>query len=67
MLIDLKVMRHPSGRLTLTKKEEGDKFPEDCKGELFGNMDAGSFYRAVAQELHVLNRAGHNVTYSDSY
>ena len=66
MLIDLKVSRHPSGTLTLTRKDEGDRMARDCEGPLYLNKDGASFYRAVAHMLHVLHREGHNVSYTDT-
>ena len=65
MEIDLKVSKHPSGRLTLTKREQTEMLPSDCDGDLFSNSDAGSFYRAVARMVHILHREGHNVQYED--
>jgi hypothetical protein len=64
--INLKVSFHPSGRYTLMKKDEGDSRWRDCRGLLFGNSSAGSFYRAVAQFLHELQHQGHKVTYQDT-
>ena len=66
MLIDLKVSRHPSGALTLMRKDEGERLFRDCEGPLRLNKDGASFYRAVAHTLHVLHREGHNVSYVDT-
>lgn len=66
MQIDLKVSKHPSGRLTLTERTQLDIMPHDCDGPLFGNTDAGAFYKAVALKLHSLHKAGHDVTYEDN-
>ena len=65
MQIELKVDQHPSGRLTLTERTQLDMVPKDCDGPLFGNADAGAFYKAVATKLHMLHKAGHDVTYED--
>lgn len=66
MLIDLKVSRHPSGNLTLMRKDEGDRSYRDCEAPLRANADAAEFYRAVAHMLHILHREGHNVAYADT-
>jgi hypothetical protein len=66
MQIELNVKKHPSGRHTLTERTQLDMTPKDCAGDLFGNMNAGSFYRAVATKLHTLYQAGHEVTYKDA-
>ncbi len=66
MMIDLKVSHHPSGNLTLMRKDEGERSYQDCGGPLRANADAGVFYRSVAQLLHVLHREGHNISYSDT-
>lgn len=66
MQIDLKVSRHPGGRLTLVRKDEGERTYRDCDAPLRHNDDRGDFYQAVAHLLHVLHREGHNVSYSDS-
>ena len=65
-MIDLNVSRHPSGNLTLTRKNEGDRLPHDCDGPLRGNPDAATFYRAVAQQLNELHREGHDFNYTDT-
>lgn len=65
MQIELSVNKHPSGRHTLTERTQMDIAKKDCRGDLFGNMDAGSFYKAVATKLHMLHQAGHDVTYKD--
>lgn len=65
MQIELKVSAHPSGRLTLTERTQMDMMPHDCGGPLFANDDAGAFYKAVAAKLHMLHKAGHDVTYED--
>ncbi|KKD01397.1 hypothetical protein [Photobacterium halotolerans] len=47
--IELKVARHPSGRLTLMTKKNDDRVFTDCKQEkLFGNKDEVEFYRHLA-------------------
>lgn len=66
MIIDLKVSRHPSGNLTLMRKDEGESSYKDCVGLLRANSDAGSFYREVALMLHQLHRDGHNISYRDT-
>ena len=66
MLIELKVSRHPSGKFTLMRKNEGERMFRDCDGPLHINADAAEFYRAVAQTLHELHREGHNVSYVDT-
>jgi len=66
MLIDLKVSRHPSGNLTLMRKDEGECMYRDCEAPLFANPDAAEFYRTVAHMLHVLHREGHSVSYADT-
>lgn len=67
MLIELKVRKHPSGNLTLMRKDEGERLYQDCDGTLLLNSDAGVFYRAVAHMLHVLHREGHNISYIDTH
>jgi hypothetical protein len=47
---ELRVDFHPSGRRTL-KSRNGRGVFADLGGDLFGNDDAASFYRAVAGEL----------------
>lgn len=66
MQIEVKVNKHPSGRHTLTERAQVEMTPRDGVGELFGNADAGSFYRAVAQRLSVLHHEGHILTYHDA-
>ncbi|MFC1337318.1 MAG: hypothetical protein G8D89_20915 [gamma proteobacterium symbiont of Clathrolucina costata] len=66
MKVELKVNKHPSGRYTLTEKTESENMPHDCKGDLLGNLDAGSFYRAVANKLYELSRSGDLVVYIDT-
>lgn len=67
MQIELKVDTHPSDRLTLKRRNQNDmQFKDYPAGPLFGNTDAGVFYRAVAQELALLNAQGHVVTYTDT-
>ena len=66
MQIELNVNKHPSGRYTLTERKQMDIVPMDCEGDLFGNMDAGSFYKAVAAKLHMLHQDGHEVIYNDA-
>lgn len=65
-MVELIVNKHPSGRYTLTEKTEANKLPQDCAGDLFGNDNAGSFYRAVAKKLYELSRSGCSVVYTDS-
>lgn len=65
MRIDLVVNQHPSGRLTLTEQTLADRLPRDCAGDLFGNADPGSFYRATAQRIAELQGPGVEVTYKD--
>lgn len=64
-LVNLKVVYHPSGRYTLMKKNEGDARWRDCRGDLLANLNAGTFYRAVAQLLHELHQQGSKVAYQD--
>jgi len=66
MQIEYKVNKHPSGRHTLTERTQMDMTPKDCGGDLFGNMDAGSFYKAVAARLYEAHVAGHEITYTDA-
>lgn len=65
MRIELKVCKHPSGRYTLTEKSPGEQLPRDCTGNLFGNTDAGTFYKAVAAKIANLSENGFAVKYSD--
>lgn len=67
MQIELKVDGHPSGRMTLKRRNQNDMGFQDYPpgGPLFGNDDAGKFYRAVAQELANLTSQGHDVQYHD--
>lgn len=66
MKVELKVSKHPSGRLTLTERAEGDKLPKDCTGPLLGNSDAAEFYKAVAKKIANLHTNGFDLTYSDN-
>ncbi len=61
-----RVERHPSGRHTLTAQDDGDKNKRDLRGDLFGNMDAASFYRAVALELAEAAKANIAFEYRDT-
>lgn len=54
-----------SGRYTLTERTQDETMYRDCEGELFGNREAGSFYRAVAQRMANKNAEGHTVVYQD--
>lgn len=66
MQFELKVNLHTgSGRYTLSEKTEQQSLPVDCKGKLFGNTDAASFYKAVAQHIADLSESGHVVKYMD--
>ena len=65
MHIILKVTKHPSGRHTLSEKKQGASTFADCKGDLLGNTDAASFYKAVAQYMAGVNMAGHSVVFQD--
>lgn len=66
MQIELKVNLHAgSGRYTLSEKTEQQSMPVDSKGNLFGNTDAVSFYKAVAQRIADLSAAGHVVKFLD--
>jgi hypothetical protein len=65
MQITLKVRRHPGGRHTLTEQTQLEMTAKDCKGLLFANDDAGSFYRAVAARLHELHTQDNDVIYVD--
>jgi hypothetical protein len=65
MQFTLKVHRHPSGRHTLTEQTQLEMTEQDCKGDLFGNLDAGEFYRAVAMRLNELHNQDHVVNYID--
>ncbi|WP_165495700.1 hypothetical protein [Marinobacter halodurans] len=66
MRVNLTVNHHPSGRLTLKEQTPADRQPRDCDGDLFGNMDPASFYRAVAQRIADLQGPGVEVLYKDS-
>lgn len=66
MHIEFVVAKHPSGNLTLTRRQEGHSHATDCSGALFGNGDAGSFYRAVAALLAETHREGSTFTYRDA-
>ena len=61
MQITLKVRKNDSGRYTLMEQAEGERMPRDCDGDLFMNLDAGSFYRAVASKLHQAHFNGDEV------
>jgi len=66
MQIELKVNFHAgSGRYTLSEKTEQQSMPVDCKGMLFGNTDAVSFYKAVARRIADLSDSGQIVKYQD--
>lgn len=62
--IELVVDYHPSGRRTL--KEGGRGMFRDLPGPLQANLDAGSFYRAVAVEIAARHTRGQQVIYRDT-
>jgi hypothetical protein len=62
----LKVSWHGSGRYTLQRRDPGERVYKDQSGALFGNTDAGSFYRAVARLLAALAREGVPFVYQDT-
>lgn len=67
MQIHLKVSKHQSGRHTLMVRTQIEMQFSDCQEPgLFGNTDAGSFYRAVAAKLHALHQADNEVIYQDA-
>jgi hypothetical protein len=65
--MELVVSYHQSGRYTLIQKS-GKAHAEDGDGDgpLFGNLDKGEFYRAVAQRLADRVKEGWSVTYKDT-
>lgn len=65
MQVELKVRFHPSGRYTLMERSENEIQPRDCTGPLFGNDDAGTFYKAVALKLAQHVARGDEVSYAD--
>jgi hypothetical protein len=61
----LRVSFHPSGRFTLVERSGGPA--EDVQtGDLLGNDDEASFYRAVAQHLALRASEGWKVRYEDT-
>lgn len=66
MQIEFKVDHHPSGRFTLKMREQNSMTFSDCKGQLFGNADAGAFYKAVAQKLYEHHSKGDEIVYHDT-
>lgn len=65
MQVELKVRIHESGRHTLMEKNENENTPRDSAGPLFGNLDKGEFYKAVASRLAELHSEGHDIIYTD--
>jgi hypothetical protein len=66
MNVSFKVDYHNGGRRTLKTKTGEDITWRDCKGPLFGNDDAGAFYRAVAQLLYEHHTNGDEIDYRDT-
>lgn len=66
--IEMQVDQHSSGNLTLKERNVGDRMWTDVKGKpLFVNLDAVSFYRAVARRLANYSRRGITVErYNDT-
>ncbi len=63
--IELVVDYHPSGRRTLKEREGSGRY-RDLAGDLFGNENPASFYRAVAQLLAERQQAGQHVIFRDT-
>lgn len=65
--VSFKVDYHAgTGRRTLKTRARGETNYRDCDGPLFGNSDAGVFYRAVAALLSEHHSAGGCVEYIDT-
>jgi hypothetical protein len=67
MQIQLKVTHHGSGRYTLMRRDQNEiSFSDVQDVGLFGNEDAGGFYKRVAALLGRLSAEGHVIDYDDS-
>lgn len=65
MRVELKIAKHPSGRLTLMKKMPGEKCFCDCKDDgLFGCLDEGLFNKSASKFKYDLESDGYEVTLS---
>ena len=57
--IELKINKHPSGRLTLMEKKPKGKIFSDCKDNgLFGNLNEEEFYKYVSLYISTLEKKG---------
>lgn len=60
--IELKINRHPSGRLTLSYKSSGaTKFSDYMDKGLFANLDEASFNLAFEQKINALKDQGYEL------
>lgn len=63
--IKIMVQTHPTGRRTLAISQSGSIFHQ-LDGELCGNDDPASFYRAVAAYMGKLSALGQCLLYTDA-